>query len=167
MKNDTKSEMKKGIAPVVPIGKKAPELEELTVKIAIRTLDPMIPAIGKLVNSFAVKGKQGYWLGRLAKDIDAAMEIFSKRRMEVIRAFAMRNEKGEIVEAPQGVSLDPEKLDDFNREINELLDMELEFVLRCGIFKVNINDLEVDSKPLLTPAEMAALEGLFIEWQGI
>lgn len=167
MKNDTKSETKKGIAPVVPIGNKKPESEDVTVKIMIRTLDPMIPAISKLVNSVVVKGKQGYWLGRLAKDIDAAMEVFSKRRLEVIRAFAVRNEKGEVVETQQGVSLDPSKVDNFNQEMNDLLDTELEFVLKCGTFKINIDDLESNGKPILTPAEVASLDGLFVEWQGV
>lgn len=103
-----------------------------------------------------LKARCAYAVGKILKSADTEIQSFNETRMELIKKYGEKDENGELKTEENGnVRIPPEGLNDFSKELRELLDTEVEISAN----KIKMDDLgEVE----FTPAEMAQLEN-FIE----
>lgn len=104
-----------------------------------------------------LKARCAYAVGKILKSADAEIQSFNETRMELIKKYGEKDESGELKTEENGnVRIPPEGMNEFSRELRELLDTEVEISAN----KIKMDDIgEVE----FTPAEMAQLEN-FIEF---
>lgn len=123
----------------------------------VLTLDNLINSINILqrISSEPLKAKTAYVVAKLIKAADAEMTNFNEIRFNLIDKYGEKDENGEFKTEGNNVILKKETVDDFNKELRELLNTSLTF----NVNKLNLDDLESIN---FTPAEMIQLEP-FIE----
>jgi len=78
--------------------------------------------------------------------------------MNLIKKYGEKNENGELItDEKDNCKINPDGINDFTNELNELIDSEIE---------INANKISIDSleDKEFTPAEMAQLE-IFIDFE--
>ena len=103
-----------------------------------------------------LKGKTAYRVSRMLRELDNEYSLFNETRAELIKKYGVRDENGELVVSENGdYTLEKEHIEDFYKEINDLLKNEIE---------LNVNKIELDDLGdiTFTPNEMLMLEP-FIE----
>ena len=114
-------------------------------------LTPLVKAIIK--KSFTAK--TSYWLARVFDKFPGKFKIYLSEQQKLIEKHAKRHEmdgdgfkKGDMITDGQSVSLD--NIQEFQREITELTEIEIE----VGINKI---DFDLDKEPSCTVEEMSLL----------
>lgn len=104
-----------------------------------------------------LKARCAYAVGKILKSADAEIQSFNETRMELIKKYGEKDDKGELKTEENGnVRIPAEQMEAFSRELRELLDTNVEISAN----KIKMDDIgEVE----FTPAEMAQLEN-FIEF---
>lgn len=98
------------------------------------------------------KAKLAWSLARLLKSAENEIQGFNETRLNLIKKYGEKDENGELVTDEGGnCKIVPESIADFNKELNELLNAEVE---------INSNpiDFQLLSDINFTPAEMNVLE---------
>lgn len=123
----------------------------------VLTLDNLINSVNILqrISSEPLKAKTAYVVAKLIKAADAEMTNFNEIRFNLIDKYGEKDENGEFKTEGNNVILKKETIDDFNKELQELLNTSLTF----NVNKLNLDDLESIN---FTPSEMIQLEP-FIE----
>ncbi|MBU5289982.1 DUF1617 family protein [Paraclostridium bifermentans] len=99
--------------------------------------------------------KVSYALAKNLSKIEKELEIYNIERQKLIDKYCIKDENGENkIDKDNKLSLDEKYLDDWNKDLNELLDIEIEI----DIHKFNINDL------LNSDCEMTASELMIIDY---
>jgi len=105
-----------------------------------------------------LKAKAAFQVSRLLKEADKEAKEFNDTRIKLIDKYGEKDETGELkVDENGNCRVPPESINDFNAEMTELLNSEIEI----NANKLNINDLE---EMEFTPSEMIALEP-FVEME--
>lgn len=127
-----------------------------TIKITNGYLDTMansqiIQGIGKK----AFTAKTSYWLARIFDKLQRELKIYLAEKQKLIEKYARRYKedgktwkKGDMVSDGQSVSLTNTK--DFTKEINELIEIEIEIGFNKVIF-------DLEKEPNCTIEEMSIL----------
>lgn len=105
-----------------------------------------------------LKARCAYAVGKIIKAADAEMSNFNETRMELIKKYGEKREDGELNSDANGNVMIPVELrEEFNKEMQELLDTPVE---------INANKIKLDDikNVEFTPAEMAQLDE-FIEFE--
>lgn len=104
-----------------------------------------------------LKAKTAWQVSKVLKLAEEEMQTFNDTRMEVLKKYAEKDENGELItDENNNCKIIPEKISEFNDELTELLDNEIEL----NVNKINIEDLnDID----FTPAEINSLEA-FIDF---
>lgn len=103
------------------------------------------------------KGSLAFKIARLARELNKEMETFNEQRKRIIDEYCVRNENGEIKTLENGnVQINPEKIQEFNTEITNILNTEVE---------INADKLPMDKIDDfdITPQQMLILENFFEE----
>ena len=105
----------------------------------------------------SLRGKTAFQISKLLKRLEDELTFFNTTRVEIIKKYSETDENGELVQDENGnVKLKEDKLNEFNAEITELLNTEVE--INCEkISLAAIEDLD------FTPAEMTLLMPLIEE----
>lgn len=99
--------------------------------------------------------KVSYALAKNISKIETELNIYSKERSKLIDKYCKKDKDGKnIVDKDNNLSIEDIYLDDWNKDLNELLDIEIEI----DIHKFNINDL------LNSNCEMTASELMLIDY---
>lgn len=123
------------------------------------TLEQLINSTDGLkgLSQKSLKARSAYAVSKIIKAADAEMTTFNETRMELIKKYGEKKEDGELNSDENGnVRIPPESLNDFNKELQELLKAPVE-INANKIRMEDIGDVE------FTPAEMAQLDE-FIEF---
>ena len=104
-----------------------------------------------------LKGRTAFQVSKILKKLEEELSLFNSTRVELIKKYSKVDENNQIIQDENGnVQLQEDKLNDFNNEIAELLNTQIE--INSGKIKlVDIEDIN------FTPAEMMALEELIEE----
>ena len=104
-----------------------------------------------------LKGRTAFQVSKILKKLEEELNLFNSTRVELIKKYSKVDENNQIIQDENGnVQLQEDKLNDFNNEIAELLNTQIE--INSGKIKlVDIEDIN------FTPAEMMALEELIEE----
>lgn len=99
--------------------------------------------------------KVSYALAKNFSKIEKELEIYDTERQKLVDKYCVKDENGENkIDKDNNLSLDEKYSDDWNKDLNELLDIEIEI----DIHKFNINDL------LNSGCEMTASELMIIDY---
>ena len=103
------------------------------------------------------KAKLAWTLARLLKAAEGEIQGYNEARLNLIKKYGEKDESGELITDEKGnCKILPESLTNFNTELNELLESEVEI----NSNKINFALLEDIN---FTPTEMSLLEP-FIEF---
>lgn len=102
------------------------------------------------------KAKLAWSISRLLKAAEAEIQNFNDTRMNLIKKYGEKDTDGELITDENGnCKILPESVEDFNKELNELINTEIEI-------NANKIDIELLENIDFTPSEMAILDP-FIE----
>ena len=105
----------------------------------------------------SLRARPALAVAKILKAADAEMTTFNETRLNLIKKYGDKDENGEVKQDEKGnVHIPNEVLDDFTKELKELLDTQVEI----NANKIKMSDVE---NVEFTPAEMAQLED-FIEF---
>lgn len=125
------------------------------IEISIRTLVDMLDTFPGLMKK-NLKGRTAFLLARIARELDKEYNSFNETRMKLVNKYAEKDGNGKVISNNGNTQILPEFIDDFNKEINELMNT----TIQLNVTPIKLDDLsEVD----FTPLEMFALEPFIIE----
>ena len=98
------------------------------------------------------KAKLAWSIARLLKAAEVEIQSFNETRMNLINKYGEKDENGELItDENNNCKINPDRMSEFNKELNDLLDMLVEI----NANKINMELLEdID----FTPSDMAVLE---------
>lgn len=111
----------------------------------------------QIIMQQSFKGSLAFKIARLARELNKEMETFNEQRKKIIEEYCLRDSNGEIEVLENGnIQIDPEKIQDFNAEITNILDTEVE---------INANKLPIDKIDdfEISPQQMLDIEMFFEE----
>lgn len=112
-------------------------------------------ALQKLAEA-QLKAKLAWQVARILKAAEVEIQSFNETRMKLINEYGEKNESGELITDDNGnCKIIPDRLIDFNKELNDLISNEVEI----NAHKIKMDDLENVN---FTPSEITLLEP-FIE----
>jgi hypothetical protein len=121
------------------------------IEVKLSNVIDSMPVMQKLTG-VSFKGKTAFQVARLLRDLDNEIKIFNETRINLVRKYGMKDENGELkVDENGNCSLEPENIETFNTELNELLNT----TITLNVEPINIEDLSDGS---FTPTDMLALE---------
>lgn len=111
----------------------------------------------KQLSQKQLKARSAYIVSKLLKNAETELTTFNEARINLINKYGEKDEKDELIKDDKdNVHLLPEHINDFNNELQELLNTSIEL----NNNKINIDDIgDVE----FTPVEMTQLEP-FIEF---
>lgn len=96
-----------------------------------------------------------YTIAKNISKIEKELEIYNKERQKIIDKYCIKDDEGNnVIDENNQLKISSENLNTWNKEINELLDIEVDI----EIHKFNINDL------LNSNCEMTASELMLIDY---
>lgn len=94
--------------------------------------------------------KISYAIAKNISKIENELNIYNKERQKLIDKYCSKDADGKnIIDKDNKLNIEDKYLDDWNKDLNELLDIEIEI----DIHKFNINDL-LNSNCEMTPSEL-------------
>lgn len=103
--------------------------------------------------------KVSYAIAKNVSKIEKELEIYNKERQKLVYQYCIKDEKGNNkIDENNQLKIADENLDDWNKAINELLDIEI----NIDIHKFNKNDL-LNSNCNMTPSEIILIDYMIEE----
>ena len=103
--------------------------------------------------------KISYAIAKNISKIEKDLELYNKEKQKLVDKYCIKDEKGNNkIDENNQLKIADENLDDWNKSINELLDIEIEI----DIHKFNINDL-LNSNLDMTPSELILIDYMIEE----
>ncbi len=102
--------------------------------------------------------KVSYAIAKNIAKIEAEIKVYNKERQKLIEKYSVKNEEGKPLIEDNSVKIAPENVEDWNRDIKELLAIENEI----DIHKFHIDEL-LNSKCDMSPAELMLIDYMIEE----
>lgn len=121
----------------------------------------------RIVNDAAVLGaisqknlpiKVSYAIAKNISKIEAEIKAYNKERQKLIEKYSVKDEEGKPLIEDNSVKIAPENVEDWNRDIKELLAIENE----VDIHKIQLHTL-INSNCDFTPAELMLIDYMIEE----
>lgn len=109
------------------------------IKLTLREVAPMVSSLNSVMN-LPLPARESYRLGVAAKMIQEKITVYEQARQNLV------NKYGEKVESEGVIRVKPENLDNFNKQIQDLLAEEVE---------VNMKPIPLE---LLGDSKMSAID---------
>lgn len=107
------------------------------IEVKLSTIINGIEVLQKISNS-PIKGRTAYKVGKLLKRIEEEFDLFNESRRKLINRYAIKDEYGEPVSDNGSYKIMPELVDDFNNEVNGLL----ETIVKIDLDPIPIEEIE-------------------------
>ena len=171
---------KEKVVPIKEGGDK--KIQEVQLNLSFAQISKVAQSVATLSRANVIVGRTGYWLGKTAKDLVSTIEDVEKQRIAIVGKYVVKDEAGKAIPVPGHpgmVSIDDNKIEEYNKEIKELFDTEIKVVLPIGLYEIDIDALTVPGHPeapgaektpdttRLTPEEINDLDGVLVKWLGI
>lgn len=102
--------------------------------------------------------KVSYVIAKNISKIEAEIKVYNKERQKLIEKYSVKDEEGKPLIEDNSIKIAPEHVEDWNRDIKELLAIENE----VDIHKFHIDEL-VNSKCDMSPAELILIDYMIEE----
>ena len=107
------------------------------IEVKLSTIINGIEVLQKISNS-PIKGRTAYKVGKLLKRIEEEFDLFNESRRKLINRYAIKDEHGEPISDNGSYKIVPELVDDFNNEVNGLL----ETIVKIDLDPIPIEEIE-------------------------
>lgn len=95
-----------------------------------------------------------YSIAKNVSKIENELKVYNAERQKLIDKYCIKDEEGNnIIDENNQLKIDDENLEVWNKEVNELLDIEVDI----SIHKFNENDL-INANCEITPAEIMLID---------
>ncbi len=121
----------------------------------------------RIVNDTSVLGaisqkslpiKVSYAIAKNIAKIEAEIKVYNKERQKLIEKYSVKDEEGKPLIEDNSIKIAPEHIEDWNRDIKELLEIENEI----DIHKIQLHTL-INSNCDFTPAELMLIDYMIEE----
>ncbi len=102
--------------------------------------------------------KVSYAIAKNIAKIEAEIKVYNKERQKLIEKYSVKDEEGKPLIEDNSVKIAPEHVEDWNRDIKELLAIENE----VDIHKIQLHTL-INSNCDFTPAELMLIDYMIEE----
>lgn len=103
--------------------------------------------------------KVSYAISKNISKLESELKIYNKERQKLIDKYCIKNEEGEnLIDENNQLKIADEHLDTWNKELNELLDIEIEI----DIHKFKLDDL-IHGNYEMSPAEISLIDYMIEE----
>jgi GTPase Era involved in 16S rRNA processing len=103
--------------------------------------------------------KVSYAIAKNVSKIEKELEIYNKERQKLLDKYCVKDEKGNLViDESNNYSIEEEYIDICNKELNELLDIEVDI----DIHKFKLNDL-LQCNLEVSPADLSLIDYMIEE----
>ncbi|AMN31766.1 DUF1617 family protein [Clostridium perfringens] len=100
--------------------------------------------------------KVSYAIGKNISKVERELKLYNKERQKLIEEYCLKEDDGTLKITEGNYDIDPKRLDDFNKEINELQEIEVEI----DIHKFNIELLDGYE---MSPGELMCIDFMIEE----
>lgn len=112
-----------------------------------------INVLGNL-NNAQLPIKVAYAVSKNINKIESELKAYNTEKAKLIDKYSEKDEEGKVISNEQGhVTIKNEHIEDWNRDINELLSIENE----VDIHKIQLNDL-LNANYNISPAELSMID---------
>ena len=127
------------------------------IKLTVKELVDSVEAFQTIMQQ-ELKGSFAFRCARLKREVLKELEIFENQRDALVQKYALRDENGEIIkgENENTIRLDPQKIDECDKEYQAILDVEVEI----NAEKFRMEDADAFN---ITPQQMEYLLPFFEE----
>lgn len=103
------------------------------------------------ISKISFSGRGAFAIARLTREINREFDVFEETRTKLVNKYANKDEAGELIINNGMVKIPADKMDDYHKELNEILKAEL---------IINVEPLPFGwlENIELTPEEALALE---------
>lgn len=123
------------------------------MKLSNEKLANSIGVLSKLTN-LELPIKFSYALSKNIMKIDRELEVYNKERQKLIEKYGAKDEEGKLKTKEDG-TIDIVDLDNWNKDIKELLEIETEI----DIHTIDLENINVDIN--ITPGELMVIDYMF------
>lgn len=102
--------------------------------------------------------KVSYAIAKNIAKIEAEIKVYNKERQKLIEKYSVKDEEGKPLIEDNSIKIAPEHIEDWNRDIKELLEIENEI----DIHKIQLHTL-INSNCDFTPAELMLIDYMIEE----
>lgn len=102
--------------------------------------------------------KVSYAIAKNIAKIEAEIKVYNKERQKLIEKYSVKDKEGKPLIEDNSIKIAPENVEEWNRDIKELLEIENE----VDIHKFHISELE-NSNCTMTPAELMLIDYMIEE----
>lgn len=104
-----------------------------------------------------LRSRPAYKIAKLLKEVNNEYQIFNEQRRALIEKYGTKDENGQLAVDENGnYRIVQEKIGEFNKELQELLDTEIN--LNCS--KIDLDDLDGEE---FTPTQMMQMSAFLSE----
>lgn len=129
------------------------------MKITMNKALEMKAPLSKIVKmQITLPIKVSYFFLKVIKRLDEEYEIFDKEKDRLLSIYGEKDKEGNLIKNNQGFVIQKDKISNFEKEINDLLNIEID---------LNINPLEIDNLNLpISIEDLMMIDVLFKEKEG-
>jgi len=102
--------------------------------------------------------KVSYAIAKNIAKIEAEIKVYNIERQKLIEKYSVKDKEGKPLIEDNSIKIAPENVEEWNRDIKELLEIENE----VDIHKFHISELE-NSNCTMTPAELMLIDYMIEE----
>ena len=129
------------------------------MKLILRRLVNDAPQMGAIANKQGLPKKISYAIAKNMSKIESELKIYSSEKQKLIDKYGFKDEYGNVkIDEYNNLKIMDEHIKDWNKEINELLDVEVD----VDIHKFNIDDL-YNSDCDMTPSDFILIDYMIEE----
>lgn len=103
------------------------------------------------ISKISFSGRSAFVIARLIREINREYDIFEETRTQLVNKYANKDENGELIVNDGMVKIPANKMNDYHKEVNEILKTQLTIAAEPLAFEW-LENIE------LTPEEALALE---------
>jgi hypothetical protein len=122
------------------------------MKVKLSDLEIAVPALKKLVNMGVMYTKDSYRLSKIVIIVDGIIQNTQSLRATITNKYKKMDEERKVEIIPR------ESIEDFNREIEELMNLEEEI----DINTIDIKLSSLGEKCGITPVEFSRIDKVFV-----
>ncbi|EGT3618336.1 DUF1617 family protein [Clostridium perfringens] len=125
------------------------------VKMTNKEILEKVNVLGE-ISSRKLPVKVSHAIGKNISKVERELKHYNKERQKIIKDYCLKEDDGTLKITEGNYDIDPERLDDFNKEISELQEIEIEM----DIHKFNI---ELLNGYEMSPGELMCIDFMIEE----
>lgn len=125
------------------------------VKLTNKEILEKVNVLGE-ISSRKLPVKVSYAISKNISKVERELKHYNKERQKLIEEYCLKEDDGTLKITDRNYDIDPERLEDFNKEINELQEIEVEM----DIHKFNI---ELLNSYEMSPGELMCIDFMIEE----